>query len=105
MILSVGWYSICMELSDEDRRVIVDYLRDAGASEVVLFGSFARGDAGEESDVDVLVEFSESVSLLEVARLERVISEDIGRDVDIVTENGISPHILERVRDREVLKV
>ncbi|MFB6158267.1 MAG: nucleotidyltransferase family protein [Candidatus Nanohalobium sp.] len=72
-------------------------------SEVVLLGSFARGDAGEESDVDVLVDFSESVSLLGVARLERVISEDIGRDVDIVTENGFSPRILERFQEREVI--
>lgn len=94
-----------MELSDGDRQRLVDRLVGAGASEVVLFGSFARGDAGESSDVDVLVDFESDVSLLDVARLERKLSDELGREVEIVTRQGISPEILERIGHKEVLAV
>jgi len=62
-----------------------------------VFGSAARGEAKNTSDVDILIKFSEPVSLLGLIRLERMISEKIGRDVDLVTEDSLSPFIKEEV--------
>lgn len=62
-----------------------------------FFGSFARGEAKKTSDIDILVRFSEPISLLGLIRLERIISEKIGKDVDLVTEDSLSPFIKEEV--------
>ncbi len=58
-----------------------------------VFGSVARDEAREESDIDLLVQFKEPVGLLELVRLERELSELFGREVDLVTEQGLSPYI------------
>lgn len=62
-----------------------------------IFGSVARGEAKSTSDIDILVRFSEPVSLLNLIRLERMISEKIGKEVDLVTEDSLSPFIKEEV--------
>lgn len=93
-----------MNLSEGKKETIVRELEDEGAERIELFGSFAREDADSESDVDLLVSFSGSKTLLEVARIERELSELIGIDVDIVTEQSLSPHIADRIKHREVLQ-
>jgi len=92
-----------MRLSDSDRELIVEELSKEGVSRISLFGSFASGDADSESDIDILVDFDDDVSLMDVARIERELSEKIGRDFDIVTIESLSPHIKERLGDMEVL--
>lgn len=62
-----------------------------------IFGSVARGEAKSTSDIDMLVKFSEPVSLLKLINLERMISEKIGKDVDLVTEDSLSPFIKKEV--------
>ena len=68
-----------------------------------IFGSHARGEAGAESDVDILITFEKPKSLLDIVRLEREISTSLGRDVDLVTEASLSPYIRDAVlRDLRV---
>lgn len=62
-----------------------------------VFGSVARGEYDENSDVDILVKFKESPSLLGLIRIEGLISEKIGREVDLVTEDSLSPLIRSKV--------
>ena len=62
-----------------------------------LFGSVARGMAKESSDIDVLVVFTEPVSLLDLVRLQRELSEALGKPVDLVTEKALSPYIRSQV--------
>lgn len=64
-----------------------------GISYAGVFGSFARGEATETSDVDILVRFERPMSLLQMIRFERELSEKVGRDVDLVTEDSLSPFI------------
>jgi len=69
-----------------------------------LFGSMARGEATDKSDIDLLVKFSKRKSLLEVIRIERELSETLGRKVDLITEAAISPYIRENIlHDLEVI--
>lgn len=58
-----------------------------------VFGSFARDEADEDSDIDLLVEFRRRVSLLKMVALERELSEAVGRKVDLVTEAALSPYL------------
>jgi uncharacterized protein len=66
-----------------------------------LFGSHVRGEQQRESDVDILVEFDDSPSLLKFIALERHLSDLIGKKVDLVMKSalktGIGEHILEEV--------
>jgi len=65
---------------------------------VGVFGSMARGEATEQSDIDLLVKFSKRKSLLEIVRLEREVSTALGRKVDLLTESAISPYLRDRVK-------
>ncbi len=68
-----------------------------GAYNVRLFGSVARGEAGEQSDIDLVVEFEPGRSLLDHAALRLELQELLGRKVDVVSARGIKPRIRERV--------
>jgi len=77
---------------------IVQALKEQGATKVAIFGSYARGEERPESDVDVIVEFSERKSLLDLVRIERELHETVGVKVDLLTEKSISPYLIDNVR-------
>ena len=60
-----------------------------------LFGSYVRGEATENSDIDILVEFYPNINfgLITYCRLEKQLSETLGKKVDLVTKDGLKPHI------------
>jgi len=63
-----------------------------------LFGSYARGEQKEQSDVDFLASFSRRKSLLDLVRIERDLSGILGIKVDLVTEKSLSPYLIERIK-------
>jgi hypothetical protein len=63
---------------------------------VRVFGSVARGEADDKSDIDFLVEMEPGRSLLDLAGLLVTLGELLGREVDVVTDRGLR----ERIRDR-----
>jgi predicted nucleotidyltransferase len=76
---------------------LIDLCRQNDVSMMGVFGSMARGDAKKESDIDLVVRFSKRKSLLAVVRLERELSEALGRKVDLLTEGALSPYLRERI--------
>ena len=68
-----------------------------------LFGSFAKGNDTETSDVDLLVEFSEGKSLFDLIRLEMKIEEVLNRKVDVITFNSIHPYLKESILSEQVV--
>ncbi len=62
-----------------------------------VFGSVARGEDTAESDLDLLVEFSEPKSLLDLIGLEQEFEEALGRKVDLVTPASLSPYLRDQV--------
>jgi len=73
----------------EKREAILRICAKHGARNVRVFGSVARGEAGEDSDIDLIVEFEQGRSLLDHAAMVLDLEEILGRKVDIVTENGL----------------
>lgn len=63
-----------------------------------IFGSYSRGEETPESDIDILVEFSEVKSLLELIGIENELSEALKIKVDLLTEKAISPYLIEGIR-------
>jgi uncharacterized protein len=68
-----------------------------GATNVRVFGSVARGEARDESDVDFLVDLGRSRSLLDLGGLSEDLRELLSRPVDVVTERGLKARIRDRV--------
>jgi hypothetical protein len=68
-----------------------------GARNLRVFGSVARGDADEQSDIDLLVEMEPGRSLMDHAALWLELQELLGRKVDVVSERGIKARIRSRV--------
>ena len=92
--------------SDANLSSIQQLLRDAmpelanafGVESLAVFGSVARGQAAARSDVDLLVRFSgQAPSLFEFVRLERQLSELLGRPVDLVMETALKPRLRDRI--------
>lgn len=65
--------------------------------ELGIFGSYIRNEQTEISDVDILVEFSQTPSLLKFINLENYLSDHLGIKVDLVHKSGLKPGIGERV--------
>ncbi len=72
-------------------------LTNYGVSTMSVFGSYAKGDAHADSDVDLLVKFHKPIGLLKFIRLERELAEALGRDVDLVSEVALSPYLRDEV--------
>ncbi len=64
-----------------------------GIEYLALFGSRARGDAKEGSDLDLLVRFNRPIGYVTLAKTENFLSGFFGHKVDLVTEGGISKYI------------
>jgi predicted nucleotidyltransferase len=73
----------------EIKNIILSHLKDYDVLKVGIFGSFARGDNKKGSDIDILVEFKESPSLLSLIKLENTLSEILGIKVDLVTTGAL----------------
>jgi hypothetical protein len=87
-----------------DVNKLIELCRQNDVRRVGIFGSVARGEDNEESDIDWVVSFSKRVSLLRMVALERQFSDALGRKVDLFTEAATSPYLRERIkRDLQVL--
>ncbi len=71
--------------------------------EIGIFGSFVRGEAREDSDVDVLVEFTQPIGFFKFLELEEYLSDLIGRKVDLVSRKALKPYIGRYILEEVVL--
>lgn len=78
---------------DDILRIAAQY----GAYNMRIFGSVARGEADEKSDIDLLVNMESGLSLLDLCGLLIDLEELLGRKVDVVTEDGLRDRIRNRV--------
>ncbi|MEO0115666.1 MAG: nucleotidyltransferase family protein [candidate division WOR-3 bacterium] len=78
---------------------ITKLLKERGAKRIAIFGSYVRGEEKPGSDIDIIAEFSQTKSLLELVRIERELSEVLGIKVDLLTEKSISPYLIDIIRN------
>lgn len=79
------------------RAEILDLALRHGAKDVRVFGSLARGEGREDSDLDLLVTLADGRSLLDLVGLKQDLEDLVHRPVDVVTEQALSPYLRERV--------
>ena len=83
---------------DDILRIAAQY----GAYNVRIFGSVARGEADEKSDIDLLVNMESGRSLFDLCGLLIDLEELLGRKVDVVTEKGLRDRIRNRVLNEAI---
>jgi hypothetical protein len=86
----------------EKRDEILSLAARYGASNVRIFGSAARGQAGSESDIDFLVDLEPDRSLFDLGGLLMEMEDLLDAKVDILTEKGLHWYIRDRVLDEAV---
>ncbi len=91
------------ELLQVKREEIFQIAAKYGAYNIRIFGSVARREADENSDVDFLVEMEPGRSLFDLGGLLMDLQELLGCNVDVVTEKGLRDRIRERVLKEAVL--
>lgn len=91
-----------MSLSDNNKKMIIRIAKRHGAKSLSLFGSTARGEEQQSSDIDLLVELEKGRSLIDLVRLERELKEALAIEFDVVTPNSLHPRIRERVDKEKV---
>ena len=72
-------------------------LEGVGVRSLDLFGSVARGDAGPDSDVDLLIEFDKPVGLFHFFQVQRRLEAILGRPVDLVMKDAIKRQLRSRI--------
>jgi predicted nucleotidyltransferase len=93
---------ITREFIQQKRDAILEIARRYGASDVRIFGSVARGDAIETSDLDLLVRFEPDRSLFDQGGLLMDLREFLGIKVDVVSEGALSGRFGQIVRSEAV---
>lgn len=89
-------------LIESHRQQILDLAIRRGAQRIRLFGSMARGDAKEGSDVDFLVEMQSGKSAFALGGLLMDLQDLLGRRVDVVTPNALHTAIRDKILNEAI---
>lgn len=85
------------ELLKSKRQDILAIAAKHGARNVRIFGSVARGEAGPDSDLDILVEMKPGTSLMDHIALMQDLEDLLGRKVDVVSDKALHWYIRDQV--------
>lgn len=84
------------------KKKIIPILKKNDVVKAGIFGSYARGEQTKNSDIDILIQQKKPKSLLHMVGMERELKEKLGKKVDLLDYNGISPYLKERILREEV---
>ena len=85
------------------KKILEDIASRYGVRKLYIFGSYAKGTANEDSDIDILIEKGRPLSLLALSSMRQDIQEALGISVDIVTTAGIEEAFREAIAGSEML--
>ncbi|QOR74858.1 nucleotidyltransferase family protein [Cruoricaptor ignavus] len=83
---------------------IIEILKPYNPKKIGVFGSFARGENLEGSDLDILYEFAEPISLFKKFEIQEALEENLKTSVDLVSEKYLHPLLREEIyRDLKII--
>ena len=91
-----------MEKLEKMKTEIIPVLRKYGVKRASIFGSVARGEETENSDVDIIVEFEGRKSLFDLVELKIELEEKLRKKVDVLTYRSIHPLLKEKILKEKV---
>lgn len=80
-----------------DNEKLIAICRQNDVAQLGLFGSMAKDESDEQSDIDLVVGFSKPKSLLGLIALEQQLEDALGRKVDLLTKAALSPYLRDRI--------
>ena len=89
----------------EIKNIILNHLKDYQPVSVGIFGSFARGESSENSDIDILVKFKVAPSLLTLIKLENELSDLLGIKVDLITTGAIKNKRVQKSIKKDLISI
>jgi predicted nucleotidyltransferase len=93
-----------MTLTKKDINTIKDYFKDKPVLKAFLFGSYARQEASDTSDIDILVELDYSQHIgLGFVSMKFDLEEKLGKKIDLVSSNAVSKYILPFINKDKML--
>ena len=97
-------YLYSMTLTNSDINTIQDYFKDKPVLKAFLFGSYAREEASDDSDIDILVELDYSQHIgLGFVSMKLDLEDKLGKKIDLVSSNGVSKYILPFINEDKKL--
>ncbi len=76
-------------INEQIKSQVINSLIRYNPDKIGIFGSYARGENRENSDLDILISFKERISLLRLVQIQQELSDKLGIEVDLVTENSL----------------
>lgn len=91
-------------MNKEFKQKIADFLKNKPVKKAFVFGSAARNEDDEQSDIDILVELDYSKPIgLDFVRMKLELEDLLNKKVDLLTSNSISKHILPYIDSEKIL--
>lgn len=87
---------------DDIKNQVVPILKEAGVTHSAIFGSYVRGDAKDDSDIDILVDFPRGKGLFEFVGLQSRLEEALKKKVDLVEYDSLHPLLKDRILAEQV---
>ena len=87
---------------DEIKKKITPILKKYKVTRAGVFGSYARGEQKQNSDVDILIEIGDWADLVELIRLKKLIEKKINKKIDLVEYGNIRKEIKENILNEEI---
>lgn len=91
-----------MQDLEDIKTKIIPILKEAGIKRSSLFGSYVRGDATSTSDIDILVDYPDGLSLFDVVDIQTKLEAALGMKVDLVSFDRIKPRIKQSILSSQV---
>ena len=88
---------------EELQKLVSPIAADYGIENVYLFGSYARGEARENSDIDLRIDKGALRGYIELSGFELDLEDALGAEVEVMTTGGLSDNFLQRIANEEVL--
>ncbi|MAT53540.1 MAG: nucleotidyltransferase [Saprospirales bacterium] len=89
------------QIADEVLRLLKPY----APKKVGIFGSYARGENTSESDLDILISFKNRIGLLKLVQIQQELSDKLGIEVDLITENSLKNPTLKSLIEKDLIVV
>ena len=90
-------------ISLKQQNQIIDITSKFNPKMIGIFGSYARGEHNQNSDLDILIDFEQELNLLEIIGLEQELTEKLGIQVDLITLKSLNPRLKEYVKKDLIL--
>jgi predicted nucleotidyltransferase len=95
----------CKMIQKKLQSRLVSILLPYGPRRIGIFGSYARGENRDDSDLDILISFNRKIGLLKLVQIQQELSDKLGKDVDLVTENSLKNPRLKKYIYRDLITI